>query len=215
MIGWAQSELTLSKRQKTCPGQPAEQLSYSDLRCHDSHVTSLLCHFIFQSSFPFFSLAVPSTPSYPGGPLHLRPICQRFLTTQVDFPSLRVLDSIDLWQRLVQSTEKPTVTSSDKQLGWSLGYHWHCRWPSANLASEFAQPSLWVQASCRAFHLGTSCCWKLTLIPAWISNHMPSKRWDESTYPLPNFNCTIEVWEWISNSISHFIMDVITYPCWD
>ena len=28
----------------------------------------------------------------------------------------------------------------------------------------------------------------LTLIPAWISNHMSSKVWDEITYPLPNFN---------------------------
>ena len=27
--------------------------------------------------------------------------------------------------------------------------------------------------------------------------------------------CTIEVWEWISNSIPHFIMGIITYPCWD
>ena len=40
----------------------------------------------------------------------------------------------------------------------------------------------------------------LTLIPAWISNHMSSKVWDEITYPFPNFNgCTVEVWEWISN----------------
>ena len=31
-----------------------------------------------------------------------------------------------------------------------------------------------------------------------------------------NFNgCTVEVWEWINNLIPHFIMDVITYPCWD
>ena len=27
-----------------------------------------------------------------------------------------------------------------------------------------------------------------TLIPAWISNHTPSKMWDEITYPFPNFN---------------------------
>ena len=27
--------------------------------------------------------------------------------------------------------------------------------------------------------------------------------------------CTGEVGEWISNFIPHFIMDVITYPCWD
>ena len=25
----------------------------------------------------------------------------------------------------------------------------------------------------------------------------------------------VEVWEWISNFISHFIKDVITYPCWN
>ena len=27
--------------------------------------------------------------------------------------------------------------------------------------------------------------------------------------------CTVEVWEWLSNCIQHFIMDIITYPCWD
>ena len=56
----------------------------------------------------------------------------------------------------------------------------------------------------------------LTLIPAWISNHMCSKVWDEITDPFPNFTGgTIKVWEWISNFIPHFVMDVITYPCWD
>ena len=34
----------------------------------------------------------------------------------------------------------------------------------------------------------------LTLIPAWIINHMPSKVWDEITYPFLNFNgATVEV----------------------
>ena len=34
----------------------------------------------------------------------------------------------------------------------------------------------------------------LTLITAWISNHMPSNMWDEITYPFLNFNgCTVEV----------------------
>ena len=28
----------------------------------------------------------------------------------------------------------------------------------------------------------------LTLIPAWISNHMHYKVWDEITYPFLNFN---------------------------
>ena len=44
----------------------------------------------------------------------------------------------------------------------------------------------------------------LTLIPAWISNYVHCKMWDEITYPSPNFNgCTVEVWEWISNFIPH------------
>ena len=38
-------------------------------------------------------------------------------------------------------------------------------------------------------------------IPAWVSNHMPNKLWDEITYPFPNFNsATIKDWEWISNT---------------
>ena len=45
---------------------------------------------------------------------------------------------------------------------------------------------------------------------------MLSKVRDEITYPFLNFNGeTVEVKEWISNYILHFIMDVITYPCWD
>ena len=31
----------------------------------------------------------------------------------------------------------------------------------------------------------------LTLIPAWISNHIRYKVWDEITYPFLNFNGTI------------------------
>ena len=52
---------------------------------------------------------------------------------------------------------------------------------------------------------------KLTLNSSWVSNHMPSKYvWDEITFPFPIFSgSTVEVWEWISNFISRFIMDVI------
>ena len=51
-----------------------------------------------------------------------------------------------------------------------------------------------------------------TLIPAWISNHMLSILWDGIGYPFANFNgFTVEVWEWISNFISHYVMNVITY----
>ena len=50
-------------------------------------------------------------------------------------------------------------------------------------------------------HRGPLYWYGLTLIPAWISNHIPAKVWDGITYPFPNFSgCTIEVWEWISNS---------------
>ena len=39
---------------------------------------------------------------------------------------------------------------------------------------------------------------------------------DEITYPFPNFNgATVEVWEWISNFIPLFTVQIITYPCWD
>ena len=38
----------------------------------------------------------------------------------------------------------------------------------------------------------------------------------EITYPFANFNgCIVEVWERTSNFIPYFIMDVITYSCWD
>ena len=34
----------------------------------------------------------------------------------------------------------------------------------------------------------------------WISNHMPSKAWDEIINQFPNFNgTTVEVFEWLSN----------------
>ena len=32
---------------------------------------------------------------------------------------------------------------------------------------------------------------RLTLIPGWISNHMPSKVWVEITHPFPNFNAAM------------------------
>ena len=50
-----------------------------------------------------------------------------------------------------------------------------------------------------------------TLKPVWISNHMVSKMWREIAYPFLNLNsCIVEVWEWISNFIPRFILDVIT-----
>ena len=43
----------------------------------------------------------------------------------------------------------------------------------------------------------------LTLFPALIAYHIPTKIWDGITYPFPNFNsCTIDVWEWISDFVT-------------
>ena len=52
----------------------------------------------------------------------------------------------------------------------------------------------------------------LTWIPTWIqSNQMTNKVWGDITNPFPNVNgCTIEVWEWINNLITYFIMEAIT-----
>ena len=45
-------------------------------------------------------------------------------------------------------------------------------------------------------------------------NYIYHNVWDEITYPFPNFNdATVEVWEWISYFIPHFIERVITNPC--
>ena len=56
----------------------------------------------------------------------------------------------------------------------------------------------------------------LTLIPAWISYHIPGKVWNDITNLFPNFNgATVEVREYISNFIPHFVIDKINYPCCD
>ena len=40
---------------------------------------------------------------------------------------------------------------------------------------------------------------QLTLIPAWVGNYLPSKVWNEITYPFQNLNR------------AHIMMDVIAY----
>ena len=62
-------------------------------------------------------------------------------------------------------------------------------------------------------HRGSLLLTWIDFNPAWISDSIHYKVWDEITYPLPNFNgTTVEVWEWISNFI-HLTGHVIT--CWD
>ena len=54
-----------------------------------------------------------------------------------------------------------------------------------------------------------------SLLLTWINfNHMPNKVRVEFSYLFPNSTCAaIRIWEWISNSVPHYIMGVITYPC--
>ena len=55
---------------------------------------------------------------------------------------------------------------------------------------------------------------ELAFILAWVSNHIPSQVWDIINNPFPNFDgATAEVSKWISNSILHFRMNIITFPC--
>ena len=115
----------------------------------------------------------------------------------------------------------------------SIALNWHSRYSGTRYSGTWLYLTLMDELwgiCCECFVEIGPCCnctvWlisipllllpgaPLTLIPAWISNHMPSKMWDEITYPFPNFNsCTVEVWEWISNFIPRLIMDAITYPC--
>ena len=39
--------------------------------------------------------------------------------------------------------------------------------------------------------------------------------WDKINFPFPNYNdCSVEVWEYKSDFILHFIIDVVIYPSW-
>ena len=69
---------------------------------------------------------------------------------------------------------------------------------------------------CRRKLMGLFYLHGLTIIPAWINDHVPSEVWDKITYLFPNLNAvTVEVWEWRRNFNPQFVMNVITYPCWD
>ena len=41
-----------------------------------------------------------------------------------------------------------------------------------------------------------------SLYKAWINNYIHNKVWSEITYPFPNLNGAIEIYEWMSNLIS-------------
>ena len=109
-----------------------------------------------------------------------------------------------------------------------LGHHFTrrctCTWRCYSICRNSAKYT--VTHTCVCYGVSTilsdfeslvvTCSPGLISFPAWISNPMPSKMWDEITYPFPNFNgATVEVCGWLSNVIPHFIADVIIYPCWD
>ena len=77
------------------------------------------------------------------------------------------------------------------------------QWNGTSLYTTFPRGSHWSKIINSAA-AGVQHGW--ILIPAWISNNISSKVCDEITYPFPNFNdCTVEVWEWISNFNTRFI----------
>ena len=83
-----------------------------------------------------------------------------------------------------------------------------CLFSLSRIHYEICLKVNWPYITCYSKWLGS-----LTLIPALMNKHIPSKMLDVITYPFPNFNgSTAEVWEWISNFIPHFIMDAIIHP---
>ena len=73
---------------------------------------------------------------------------------------------------------------SKRSGNWNCCYGW----------TRFEFKIIWEISSIAITTSGRFYSHGLTLIPAWISNHMPSKVWGEITYPFLNFNgCTVEV----------------------
>ena len=74
---------------------------------------------------------------------------------------------------------------------------------------------IWDSLNRATYQKDTYFTWYIYAIkPAWISHHNIYKMWDKITYPFLNFDgATIEVWEWISNSIPPLTGHVISDPC--
>ena len=53
-----------------------------------------------------------------------------------------------------------------------------------------------------------------TLIPAWISNYIHNKMWNNITDQIFNGR-TVEVWEWINNSTPHCFWHITIYQWWE
>ena len=82
------------------------------------------------------------------------------------------------------------------------------RWNTMQCHGDKKKRTRWLVGTCMQMLRN------LSLIPTWINNRVHHKARDDITYPFPNFNSTtVEVWEWISSPMPHFMLDVITYPC--
>ena len=70
--------------------------------------------------------------------------------------------------------------------------------PADGKAPNGARPSAGTVMTTKFLHCFSGCWFQFTFLdqikwwnskcPAWISNHMPSRVWDEITYPFLNFN---------------------------
>ena len=105
-------------------------------------------------------------------------------------------------------------SSSEDEILWTLGRILNCTITDTDLEAGRLGTEFWKPIVLCGFKTGKQ--WKTNMYPAWRCNHICSKVWYETTYSFLNFNgCTVEVWEWISNFMPHFMMRVVTYTCWD
>ena len=74
---------------------------------------------------------------------------------------------------------------------------------------EFATQSSYI-----VWDLGLLILTSINLISVRISNHMHSNVWSEIAYDSQTSKVAT-VSEWMSNFTPCFILDVVTYPCWD
>ena len=104
------------------------------------------------------------------------------------------------------------------------------QWVNETILTETASTIMKLPEFCLIFWQISNClriyeiAWVLSEFAekshfAWIFAELGencNKVWDKITYPITNFNgFTVEIWEWVSNFISHLIMDVINWPCYD
>ena len=52
----------------------------------------------------------------------------------------------------------------------------------------------------------------LTIIPAWITNHLPSSVWDETTYTFPNFSWNLRMYRNIMPQFAGHVNDYLSMP---